>query len=414
MKTNSRRARLASKFALSIIANLIMTLGLVGVSSPVRGQDIKDIRVSYSPPEGTSPAVLKWVSKPMAFYGVQKSTDGVNWSLLGFATGPSMSVSDMVKKPWSSVCTSFDGVKLVAATNRGYIHISSDSGKTWTECTSAGSRDWSCVISADVGSKIFATVYGGYIYASTDSGNTWVQKTSDAVRAWILIASSADGSKLYAVERYGYIYASADSGNSWVRCDSAGSQNWSSIDCDASGSKLGATVNGGSIWVSSNSGAVWNRIPNPLDGIVNGTDYSHSYAWSSIEVSADGQKYTAFNGLGGPMRKSSDGGVTWFDNSWTDSGFYSLSMDSAGVNLVAIGDQGSRLLISENSGMTGYFSSDRTFTWRSVSLSGDGKRIIAIDSNGYLYTGTVGEQSFRVYEQDKGSPNCIYRIYKNG
>ena len=369
------------------------------------------MKVVYSPPADSKPAMLRWVSKPMAFYQVEKSTDLINWSLEGFASGPSMTTSEL-KKGWRFVTPSYDGTKLVAITSLGYIYTSTDSGNTFVERLNAGMRSWGFVDSDPTGTYLVATVYGGYIYTSSDSGNTWVERSSSGIHSWTGVTISNGGVRLAAVAQEDYIHTSTDFGTTWIERTSTGRSNWSSIDSDGSGLKLGATVNGGSVWVSPDGGNTLNRIPNPLDGVVNDIDYTHSYFWSSIAISGNGSKYAVVSGAGGPIRKSLDSGITWTDNGWTDAGFGSLSMDSVGTNLVAIGDHASRLLISEDFGLTGYFSSDRTFSWTCVRLSGDGRKIVAIDSNSNLYTGTVGDQSLRVYDKDKGAPKFFYRISK--
>ena len=59
------------------------------------------------------------------------------------------------------------------AVNGGSIYTSTDSGATWTERTSAGSRDWQSITSSSDGTKLAAAEYGGSIYTPTDSGATW-------------------------------------------------------------------------------------------------------------------------------------------------------------------------------------------------------------------------------------------------
>jgi photosystem II stability/assembly factor-like uncharacterized protein len=90
---------------------------------------------------------------------------------------------------------------LAAAARGGYIYTSTDSGTTWTECTSSGIREWSCITSSADGTKIAAAAneWGGYIYTSTDSGATWTQETSAGRRYWRGITCSADGTKIAAV-----------------------------------------------------------------------------------------------------------------------------------------------------------------------------------------------------------------------
>src|SRR5439155_21388774 len=116
---------------------------------------------------------------------------------------------------WSSVASSADGTKLVAAGQSfdfntgepigGPIYTSPDSGATWTQ-TSAPDQPWASVASSLDGSKLVAAVasvpyanpgFTGFIYFSMDSGKTWTQ-TSAPGEYWAAVASSADGSKLVA------------------------------------------------------------------------------------------------------------------------------------------------------------------------------------------------------------------------
>jgi hypothetical protein len=77
---------------------------------------------------------------------------------------------------------------------------SSDSGATWTERTTAGSRNGTVV------------VYGGSLYTSSDSGATWTERTTAGSRNWQSIASSSDGSKLAAVAYGGNIWLATTEG----------------------------------------------------------------------------------------------------------------------------------------------------------------------------------------------------------
>ena len=87
------------------------------------------------------------------------------------------------------------------------------SAQEWT-ATSAPVTNWSSVASSADGSKLVAAVNGGLIYTSTNSGSTWVA-TSAPANSWGCVASSADGTRLFAVGLG--LYASADSGSTWQR-----------------------------------------------------------------------------------------------------------------------------------------------------------------------------------------------------
>ena len=153
---------------------------------------------------------------------------------------------------WSSVASSSDGSKLVAAANYDYIYTSTNYGVTWMQQTNPGSRFWSSVASSSDGSKLVAaanySAYSGsadnYIYTSSNYGVTWVQQINSGRRSWLSVASSSDGSKVVAapleglytlpnyitqwstVYVYGDAYANIElvyaGGGLWVPCSYSG------------------------------------------------------------------------------------------------------------------------------------------------------------------------------------------------
>ena len=128
-----------------------------------------------------------------------------------------MLVIPAISSRYRSIASSSNGTKLAAVVwGGGYIYTSTDSGATWTQATSAGSRDWISIASSSDGTKLAAVVYNGYVYTSTDSGASWTQQSSAGSRRWWSIASSSDGTKLAAVVYNGYIYTSTDSGATWT------------------------------------------------------------------------------------------------------------------------------------------------------------------------------------------------------
>ena len=61
----------------------------------------------------------------------------------------------------------------------GYIYTSGNSGASWTQATTAGSRKWYAIASSSDGTKLAAVDGGpGYIYTSTDSCATWTVRYS--------------------------------------------------------------------------------------------------------------------------------------------------------------------------------------------------------------------------------------------
>lgn len=114
-------------------------------------------------------------------------------------------------KYWRSIASSSDGTILATVESgmtKGSIYTSTDSGTTWTQQTSAGSRSWRSITSSSDGTKLAAVTYNDSIYTSTDSGATWTERTSAGSRYWSSITSSSDGTKLAAVVYGDHIYTS--------------------------------------------------------------------------------------------------------------------------------------------------------------------------------------------------------------
>ena len=204
---------------------------------------------------------------------------------------------------WTSVASSSDGAKLVAAAgdllNIDYVYTSVDSGATWTQ---TGTREgWTSVASSADGTKLVAASEGGGIYTSVDSGATWTQ--TGTAQAWTSVASSADGTKLVAgftlptrtssgyLPAGGYLCTSADSGAAWTQ--TGPDVGWMSVASSADGSKLVAAgagaftdpdgISGYSddyLYMSTDSGVTWNQT-----AIQDG--------WRAVASSADGTKLVA-------------------------------------------------------------------------------------------------------------------------
>ena len=183
-----------------------------------------------------------------------------------------------------SVASSADGAKLVVAVgatpqfnvgvDSGFIYISTDSGATWTQ-SGAPNKYWSSVASSSDGTKLVAATIdypgnAGWIYTSTNSGASWTQTSAPTNVYWVSVSSSADGSKLAAVNyptytfiggnlvwtALGLVYTSTDSGATWVS-NNVPNNIWQAVASSADGTKLVAIPQGGGIFTSTDSGATW-------------------------------------------------------------------------------------------------------------------------------------------------------------
>jgi len=165
-----------------------------------------------------------------------KKADGTGWLPFNFSTGAYKTLAVLPVDPVNNANNYYTFTKGDSSQGISFCVSSipelavettttiGDVGATWTERTSAGSRNWTSLASSADGTKLAAGVgNGGYIYTSTDSGATWTERTNAGSRDWKAIASSSDGSKL-AAGSSGYIYTSTDSGATWTERTSAGSR----------------------------------------------------------------------------------------------------------------------------------------------------------------------------------------------
>ena len=193
---------------------------------------------------------------------------------------------------WTSVASSTNGTKLVAAGGYGGIFTSANSGATWTLTSAPTDENWVSVASSSDGSKLVAA--GWFIYTSADSGATWTLTSAPPLPtpnywSWSCVASSSDGSKLVAAGDPGAIYTSADSGATWTLTSAPTNSSWVSVASSSDGSKLFAVtgvdmdMDSGSIYTSTNSGATWTSIITP----------TLLLGWTSVACSSDGSNFFA-------------------------------------------------------------------------------------------------------------------------
>jgi len=159
----------------------------------------------------------------------------------------------------------------------------------------------------------------------------------------------------------------------------AGPRGWANVAASAQGNELVAVdIDAGSVWISPDSGASWTQQ------LVLGTGGS----WVA-EISADGTHLIAAD-YNGPVWTATtvDDGVTW---SWTQRdvpshSWYSLALSADGVRIVAVATDGG-IFTSSDGGTTW---TDRSISgldgWDSVVSSPDGLTLAAGSYNGYLLT----------------------------
>lgn len=172
---------------------------------------------------------------------------------------------------FNCVAASADGNTMITAAGASIsnpIFISTNSGATWSRATNAPLARWSSVASSADGSRLLAAVSPqGNVYLSTNAGRIWAI-TSLPARNWSGVASSADGSKLTALANSGFpgmgigtggMFSSTNFGSTWVS-NSIPSGPWTGTAMSADGNLLLATVGG-----SASLGGVYfsHEMPTP-------------------------------------------------------------------------------------------------------------------------------------------------------
>jgi hypothetical protein len=305
------------------------------------------------------------------------------------------------------------------------------SAQEWT-ATSAPATNWSSVASSADGSKLVAAVNGGLIYTSTNSGSTWVA-TSAPTNFWRTVASSADGARLFAASSSGEgLYSSADSGSTW-QPTGAGRLFFNSIASSADGTKLAATDYGSRAF-STNSGATWTYLETALPtgaafvlvstsadgntpvfvqinigpgsslftGSLNTNYFDDVLAmfWgglcTSVAMCADGTRFAAViyayhtfppgsTNCGGTILTWSAAGPTLVTNCTSVTNWTSVATSADGARLVAVASGGA-IYTSTDAGVTWAPASVTNASWASVASSADGAKLVAAANGGGIYT----------------------------
>jgi hypothetical protein len=263
---------------------------------------------------------LTWIRNPQVFASANLGINSIYCSASGTrmvaAQSGQVLLSSDSGATWTTCTTpvvftgkvvmSGDGTTLLSWVASGYLYISHDFGVTWTQCTGAGARVWGVGAVSYNGSKMFAAVSAGYAWNSTDGGATWTERVSSTTKTWTGRGGiSADGTKMcMSALSTGYVTTSNDSGVTWVPQLASGNRNWIGVACSADGNKiLGAVSTAGLMQLSLDAGLTWA----PVNG-------AGSRSFTAVAMSANGAiMYALVQGTSGVVLVSTDGGVTWFE-----------------------------------------------------------------------------------------------------
>ncbi|MGA2248510.1 MAG: sialidase family protein [Verrucomicrobiota bacterium] len=279
---------------------------------------------------------------------------------------------------WSSVASSADGTKVVAAAyistgfQPGCVYLSMDSGQNWTT-SNIPLEQWEYVASSRDGKILAATANYDQIYTSTNSGLTW--RSNNVARKWGSICVSSNGTRMAVAPANYPISISTDSGVTWTT--NGPTTNWNSIACSADGTKLvacgglGDPGNLAFVFTSADSGSNWiSRLP--LTSTAGGG--------SAVASSADGTKLVFVTGMG-RIFTSTDSGATWNSNNIpVAGGWWTVASSADGTKLVVAGaySGGSPIYTSADSGTTWNPNTSAPLVWwNGVASSADGSKLYA-------------------------------------
>ena len=319
----------------------------------------------------------------------------VGWELAGlFGGSHSCSAQEWTATSapvtnWSSVASSADGTKLVAAVSLGLIYTSTNSGSTWV-ATSAPTNFWASVASSADGSRLFAGSLTGAIYASADSGSTW-RPTGVRAGSWHSIASSADGTKLAATDYVRVV--STNSGSNWMYLDSAMDVGTAifSVSMSADGNRVVFVVFDDTDAFSFFSGSL--TLDDWGDDIL--ARFQGGFC-RSVAMCADGTRFAAVinaynasppgtTNCGGTLFTWSAASPTVVTNCTSVSNWTSVATSADGMRLVAVASGGA-IYTSTDAGVTWGPASVTNASWVSVASSADGTKLVAAANGGGIYT----------------------------
>jgi hypothetical protein len=251
------------------------------------------------------------------------------------------------------------------------MYASLDGGDTWKKLAAAGSRAWQSVACSADGSRVVAVEYDGwlgYIHTSSDFGRTWHRKAVGSSN-WRSVACSADASRIIAVAYNGPVVLSKDFGSSWVFPDSKdfGSswvfsdeqpwQNWQAVACSADGMTCAAVMELGWLFVSTNGGETWVSFP-------------FEEYWRSVDCTADGNTIVAVSKEGRRLTvKFSEEVQSFVEDS---SRWIGVAISDNASSLAAVAS-GEPVSMSTDGGESWAFREESgARAWTNVAMSGDG------------------------------------------
>ena len=319
----------------------------------------------------------------------------------------------MTPMQWSVVASSQDGQVLVAASNPGNLHVSTDAGVNWTVGNSPTGQTWVSVVvkttpypfpSASAVS-IVAVAVGGGVYRSVDSGVTWNQLSSTDAgvvlsgRQWQSVTSDQTGNVVAAAILNGPIYLSSNPRltTDWQAGTLEGSSTalvrpWRALAASADAAVMVAASDNGEVYVSTTSGRTW-ALRNVIvaGGIV-------TSAWHRVAMSDDGNSIAIAGRSNSALYVSRDRGLSWVQTPAPVGDYTALAMSADGqviggtlTNGVSNPGIGS-VQVSRDGGISfaAVSPTGQDRNWRAMAMSGDGHQFV-------VAAGTPGSAAGQIY-----------------
>jgi uncharacterized protein (TIGR03437 family) len=268
-----------------------------------------------------------------------------------------------------------NGATVLAGTESGGIHRSTDSGQNWTP-SNTGIVSVTTRAFAMIGPAIFAgTVFDG-VYRSTDGGQNWTNAKTGLTNLNVQ-ALAVSSTTLFAGTGGGGVFRSTDQGQSWTAVNT-GLTNLGVQAIIVSGTTLFAG-SGGGVFRSTDQGQSWTAVNTGLTNlsvqalIVSGTNiFAGTFGGGAYRSSDQGQNWTQVNtgltagvvysfGLsgttlfagsgGGGIYRTTNDGATWTQ---VNTGFPHPNARAFAVNgsSVYVGAGGSGVFLSTNNGQS--------------------------------------------------------------
>jgi len=331
-------------------------------------------------PQGNDLRSMSWVGTTTAWaVGVQgtalKTTDGGRtWGVLDLGT-----------------TRDFTGTSFVSASTgwvvglSGTIRKTTDGGSTWTTQTAPTSGNLRSVsfFNTSVGVAVGDTAATSTICYTSDGGTTWRQSatTSTVSLADVQMVSATTG---WAVGGSGMVLKTVNGGANWTVVPQATTAGLSSISFNPSGT-VGIFVGNSvaslpTMYRTVNSGATWTAISTV------GTGASNLFGVSVLNTNT-----AAVVGATGIIRRTTDAGVTWVNQTQSNVGLAlreTKLLDAS--NAYAIGDAGSMFYTKDGGGSWFSLGQGTLATWYATTFANANTAWIVGSGGGISKTSDAG------------------------